>query len=62
MIVLKFGGTSVGSAARVREAARIALSQPAPRVAVVSAASGVTNALLEAARAAARGPLPAARW
>ena len=55
MIVLKFGGTSVGSAERVREAARIALSQPAPRVVVVSAASGVTNALLEAARAAARG-------
>ncbi len=55
MIVLKFGGTSVGNAERVREAARIALSQPAPRVVVVSAASGVTNALLDAARAAARG-------
>ena len=54
MIVLKFGGTSVGDAARVREAAQIALQQPAPRVVVVSAASGVTNALLDAARAAAR--------
>lgn len=54
MIVLKFGGTSVANAARVHEAARIALRQPAPRVVVVSAASGVTNALLDAARAAAR--------
>lgn len=54
MIVLKFGGTSVGEARRVREAAAIALSQPAPRVVVVSAASGVTNLLLEAARAAGR--------
>lgn len=54
MIVLKFGGTSVGEARRVREAAAIALAQPAPRVVVVSAASGVTNLLLEAARAASR--------
>ncbi|MDP8908534.1 MAG: aspartate kinase [Chloroflexota bacterium] len=53
MIVLKFGGTSVGSAARVREAAAIARAQPEPRVVVVSAASGVTNLLLDAARAAA---------
>lgn len=55
MIVLKFGGTSVADAQRVREAATIALGQPEPRVVVVSAASGVTNALLEAARAAACG-------
>ena len=54
MIVLKFGGTSVADAQRVREAAAIALIQPEPRVVVVSAASGVTNALLDAARAAAR--------
>lgn len=55
MIVLKFGGTSVGDAARVREAATIAAAQPAPRVVVVSAAGGVTNLLLDAARAAASG-------
>ncbi len=55
MIVLKFGGTSVANAERVRESARIAESQPAPRVVVVSAASGVTNLLLEAARGAAAG-------
>lgn len=55
MIVLKFGGTSVGDSERVRSAAAIALAQPAPRVVVVSAATGVTNALLDAAKAAGRG-------
>ncbi len=55
MIVLKFGGTSVGDARRVREAAAIVEAQPSPRVAVVSAAGGVTNLLLDAARAAATG-------
>ncbi|HEU5431028.1 MAG TPA: aspartate kinase [Thermomicrobiales bacterium] len=55
MIVLKFGGTSVGDAERVREAARIVEAQPVPRAVVVSAASGVTNLLLEAGRAAAAG-------
>lgn len=55
MIVLKFGGTSVGSLERVREAAAIAAAQPMPRAVVVSAASGVTNLLLEAGRQAASG-------
>jgi len=55
MIVMKFGGTSVGDAQRVHEAATIALSQSEPRVVVVSAASGVTNLLIDAARAAGRG-------
>jgi aspartate kinase len=55
MIVLKFGGTSVGDVDRIREAAKIIEAQPQPRLAVVSAASGVTNLLLEAAAAAAAG-------
>jgi bifunctional aspartokinase / homoserine dehydrogenase 1 len=55
MIVLKFGGTSVGSAERVRDAASIIERQPQPRAAVVSAASGVTNLLLEAASTSAAG-------
>lgn len=55
MIVLKFGGTSVGSLERVREAAAIAVAQPSPRAIIVSAASGVTNLLLEAGRQAASG-------
>ena len=53
MIVMKFGGTSVADAARVRQVAAIIAAQPAPRAAVVSAASGVTNLLLDAAHAAA---------
>src|SRR5699024_4155137 len=55
MLVMKFGGTSVGDARRVRESARIALSRPGPRVMVVSAVGGVTNLLLEAGNAAALG-------
>jgi aspartate kinase len=55
MIVMKFGGTSVGDAGRVRAAAAIIEGQPQPRAAVVSAAAGVTNLLLEAAQAAADG-------
>ena len=52
-IVMKFGGTSVADAARVHEVAAIVAAQPLPRAAVVSAAAGVTNLLLDAARAAA---------
>ena len=55
MIVLKFGGTSVGDAERVQDAAAIIELQPMPRAAVVSAASGVTNLLLDAAGTAADG-------
>src|SRR5688572_2476220 len=55
MIVLKFGGTSVGSLERVRDAASIIEAQPLPRAAVVSAAGGVTNLLLDAAEHAANG-------
>lgn len=53
MLVMKFGGTSVGDARRVRESARIALGRPGPNVMVVSACGGVTNLLLEAGNAAA---------
>ena len=55
MIVMKFGGTSVANAERIRDAIRITLQQSGPRVVVVSAASGVTNLLLDAARHAAAG-------
>src|SRR5687768_7583118 len=53
MIVLKFGGTSVGTVDKVRDAASIIERQPTPRAAIVSAASGITNMLLEAAALAA---------
>ena len=62
MLVMKFGGTSVGDAkcfANVKEiVARAAKKQP-PIVVVVSAMSTVTETLLEAARLAAAGNQPA---
>jgi aspartokinase/homoserine dehydrogenase 1 len=55
--VMKFGGTSVGDAARIRGAAEIVAgaARHGEVVAVVSAMSGVTNRLVEAARASACG-------
>ncbi|HEY7348416.1 MAG TPA: aspartate kinase [Ktedonobacterales bacterium] len=56
MLVMKFGGTSVGSGERILHVSRIVLAhrdqQP---VVVTSAMSGVTDALLELARSAALG-------
>lgn len=57
-LVMKFGGTSVGSAAAIRKAAGIARDcrkQWARTTVVVSALSGVTNLLLESAAQAATG-------
>jgi aspartate kinase len=57
-LVIKFGGTSVGSAAPISQAARIAadLQRAGNQVVVVtSAMSGVTDALLSGAAAAVRG-------
>jgi aspartate kinase len=58
LIVMKFGGTSVGSAERIAQAAQLATSNASSghRVAVVtSAMSGVTNLLIDAATAASKG-------
>jgi aspartate kinase len=54
---MKFGGTSVGDAACIRRAAEIiaAAAAEGPVVAVVSAMSGVTNRLIEAAQASSTG-------
>ena len=60
LIVMKFGGTSVGSAERIAQAAQLATTRVAhgDRVVVVtSAMSGVTNTLIDAAHEASRG-----RW
>lgn len=59
-VVMKFGGTSVGSAERVAQAAEIVkeqLNQGHQVVVVLSAMSGVTNALLASAREAAAGSI-----
>src|SRR5262245_16381974 len=58
LIVMKFGGTSLGSAERIAQAARLVTDQTSKghRVAVVtSAMSGVTNKLIDAASAASKG-------
>src|SRR5271169_2124410 len=60
--VMKFGGTSVGNAECIARAARI-IAQGAKEgrcVAVVSAMSGVTNRLIEAAKIAQTGNADAA--
>jgi aspartokinase/homoserine dehydrogenase 1 len=55
--IMKFGGTSVGDATRIRRAAEIvaAAAKEGSVVAVVSAMGGVTNRLIEAAQASAAG-------
>ncbi|MEW6732398.1 MAG: lysine-sensitive aspartokinase 3 [Acidobacteriota bacterium] len=56
MIVMKFGGTSVGSAAAIKRVAEIVRGRLAARpTIVVSALAGVTNQLLECAKLAAIG-------
>ncbi|HSA55157.1 MAG TPA: lysine-sensitive aspartokinase 3 [Gemmatimonadaceae bacterium] len=58
MIVLKFGGTSVGDAAAISRAAGIVQSRAARQpIVVVSALAGTTNALIAMAEQAAQGQL-----
>ena len=53
MVVVKFGGTSVGAAPQIDQAARIVQSMRDRRpIVVVSAMGGVTDALLQAGEAA----------
>jgi len=59
--VLKFGGSSVGSAEALRRAAAIVHDElPSGGLVVVSALRGTTDRLLEACAAATRGDLPEA--
>lgn len=58
LIVMKFGGTSVGDAARIAHAADLAIEHAAKAqqvVVVTSAMSGVTNDLVQAAEHASHG-------
>ncbi len=62
MRVLKFGGSSVGSAEALRRAAALVAQEiPGGGLVVVSALRGATDAILEALAGAARGDLAAAR-
>ena len=47
MKVLKFGGTSVGSAERMKEVAKLVCEDGAQKIVVLSAMSGTTNSLVE---------------
>ncbi len=49
MKVFKFGGTSVGSAARMKEVAKLVTANKDPKIVVLSAMSGTTNGLVEIA-------------
>lgn len=55
MKVLKFGGTSMGSAKSINDVKKIILSYDKPVCAVVSAVSGVTDLLLKMASLATKG-------
>lgn len=46
MLVLKFGGTSVGKPERMKKIANLVLAAPGKKVVVLSALSGTTNALV----------------
>ena len=45
-LILKFGGTSVGSAKRIKELVNITVNST-PKIVVLSAMSGTTNALVD---------------
>jgi len=61
MIVMKFGGTSVADAERIRTVAALVGARLDRRpVVVVSAHAGVTNLLLDLAHRALKGPTPVA--
>lgn len=55
MKVLKFGGTSVGTAESLKQVKEIVAAQPKPVVVVVSALGGITDRLIATARRAAEG-------
>jgi aspartokinase/homoserine dehydrogenase 1 len=59
LLVMKFGGTSVGSAERMRAAARLSAGQKSKRpvAIVVSAMSGITDLLIETTKHAEAGDL-----
>ena len=61
MKVMKFGGTSVGKPQRMHEVANLIMKDDEPRIVVLSALSGTTNALVEISSSLARGDRSAAK-
>lgn len=60
MKILKFGGTSVGSADRIRHVADLIMREPR-NIVVLSAMSGTTNSLVEIAEYLYKGNVPGAQ-
>ncbi len=60
MIVLKFGGTSVGKPERMRSVKDIVMDVPGPKLVVLSAVSGTTNELIAISDEFAGGNIDAA--
>ena len=60
MVVLKFGGSSVATAAAIARVADIVARERRPRAVVVSALGGVTDELIAVAHEASTGRLPEA--
>src|SRR5690349_13277374 len=61
MKVMKFGGTSVGKPHRMHEVAKLITADAEPKIVVLSAVSGTTNALVEIGNALAAGDREAAK-
>lgn len=61
MKVLKFGGTSVGSAERIRHVADLIINRPGSKIVVLSAMAGTTNTLVEIAGYLKKGNIPGAQ-
>lgn len=55
MKIMKFGGTSVGKPQRMHEVARLITKDAEPKIVVLSAVSGTTNALVEIGDLIAKG-------
>ncbi|MGZ5190210.1 MAG: aspartate kinase [Flavisolibacter sp.] len=58
---MKFGGTSVGKPHRMHEVAKLITADSEPKIVVLSAVSGTTNALVEIGNALASGNREAAK-
>lgn len=61
MKVMKFGGTSVGQPDRMHQVAATVTEQKEPKIVVLSALSGTTNALVSISDALSAGDKPAAK-
>lgn len=61
MKVMKFGGTSVGRPQRMQEVVKLITRDEEPKIVVLSALSGTTNALVEISESLARGDRAAAK-